>query len=383
MTINTVPSNNSTFTTDLTTFLQEEDPDRFRDMFTGFISSGGTHATGAGLVHSPASLTAYPGGHYITETGAITYPDSTTHIWVICHKDTTTAVTNWTRVSGTHYLFRNTGSGTRPALPVVESAILMKVTTSGGAVTVVVDARILSTSGNILAVTDNAIPRYNGTVGGVLQNSGVIIDDSDNITLTALSTIDGRDISVDGTKLDGIEALADVTDYTNVNAALGAADANFVFNTAGGDFDFTLESDLNPFMFHVNAGNNSVHIDNSLLTGAGDGDLVMANNKSFQFINNAGTTSANTGISLDTSDNLNMHVPATTDTFQLRWAATLKITFNQSNSGAGLNFIGESSSDHPAPSTNNVAIYTRETGGKTELVARFATGAVQQIAIEP
>ncbi|MDO9535090.1 MAG: hypothetical protein Q7J85_07100 [Bacillota bacterium] len=46
-----------------------------------------------------------------------------------------------------------------------------------------------------------------------------------NVENTAHSTdahimaIDGRDVSVDGTKLDGIEALADVTDNTNVNAA--------------------------------------------------------------------------------------------------------------------------------------------------------------------
>jgi len=141
---NTVPVAGASFLSDLQNFLREEDPDRFRDMFTGFIVSGGTHATGAGLVHTPASLTAYPGGHFITETGAITYPDSATHIWVICHKDTTTAVTDWTRVSGTHYLFRNTGSATRPALPVPESTILMKVTTSGGAVTVVEDHRIVT-----------------------------------------------------------------------------------------------------------------------------------------------------------------------------------------------------------------------------------------------
>lgn len=141
---NTIPAAGASFLSDLQNFLREEDPDRFRDMFIGFIVSGGTHVTGAGLVHTPDSLTAYPGGHYITETGAITYPDSTTHIWVICHKDTTTAVTDWTRVSGTHYLFRNTGSGTKPALPVVESAILMKVTTSGGAVTVVEDHRELA-----------------------------------------------------------------------------------------------------------------------------------------------------------------------------------------------------------------------------------------------
>jgi hypothetical protein len=32
-------------------------------------------------------------------------------------------------------------------------------------------------------------------------------------------TVDGRDVATDGTKLDGIEALADVTDVTNVTAA--------------------------------------------------------------------------------------------------------------------------------------------------------------------
>lgn len=38
-----------------------------------------------------------------------------------------------------------------------------------------------------------------------------------NVTLTG--TVDGRDIATDGTKLDGIEALADVTDTANVTAA--------------------------------------------------------------------------------------------------------------------------------------------------------------------
>jgi hypothetical protein len=37
--------------------------------------------------------------------------------------------------------------------------------------------------------------------------------------LTLSGTVDGRDLATDGSKLDGIEALADVTDATNVNAA--------------------------------------------------------------------------------------------------------------------------------------------------------------------
>ena len=37
--------------------------------------------------------------------------------------------------------------------------------------------------------------------------------------ITTNSTFDGRDVATDGTKLDGIEASADVTDATNVAAA--------------------------------------------------------------------------------------------------------------------------------------------------------------------
>ncbi len=43
-----------------------------------------------------------------------------------------------------------------------------------------------------------------------------------NLTFSATQTVDGRDLSVDGAKLDGIEASADVTDTANVTAA-GAA----------------------------------------------------------------------------------------------------------------------------------------------------------------
>ena len=39
------------------------------------------------------------------------------------------------------------------------------------------------------------------------------------VNITVTGTVDGRDIATDGTKLDGIEANADVTDATNVTAA--------------------------------------------------------------------------------------------------------------------------------------------------------------------
>ena len=50
--------------------------------------------------------------------------------------------------------------------------------------------------------------------------------------LTTNSTIDGRDVAVDGTKLDGIEALADVTDTANVTAAGALMDSELTNITA-------------------------------------------------------------------------------------------------------------------------------------------------------
>jgi len=46
-------------------------------------------------------------------------------------------------------------------------------------------------------------------------------------------------------------------------------------------------------------------------------------------------------------------------------------------------FLGEERADVAAPAANHGVIYFRDTGGKTELVARFPTDAIQQIAIEP
>jgi hypothetical protein len=50
------------------------------------------------------------------------------------------------------------------------------------------------------------------------------------------------------------------------------------------------------------------------------------------------------------------------------------------------NFIelSERSADFDAPGSDRVKIYAKDSGGgKTKLVARFATGAVQDIATEP
>ena len=104
------------------------------------------------------------------------------------------------------------------------------------------------------SATANVIPRYNGTTGKIIKSTGYTIDDDNTLLTDGLvnsttivaaplvaaddieeyntdagvtvetvlvkdGLVDGRDVSVDGTKLDGVEALADVTDAANVDAA--------------------------------------------------------------------------------------------------------------------------------------------------------------------
>lgn len=57
---------------------------------------------------------------------------------------------------------------------------------------------------------DNALPKSGGTMTG-------------NIAFSGSQTVDGRDLSADGSKLDGIESGADVTDATNVGSAIHGA----------------------------------------------------------------------------------------------------------------------------------------------------------------
>jgi hypothetical protein len=64
----------------------------------------------------------------------------------------------------------------------------------------------------------NALPKSGGAMTGAI---------------TTNSTFDGRDVATDGTKLDGIEASADVTDTTNVVAALSAGTG--ISLSAGGE----------------------------------------------------------------------------------------------------------------------------------------------------
>lgn len=101
------------------------------------------------------------------------------------------------------------------------------VEATGSKVTVVLHIEGTTSSHVAIPITTEVLDaiflRQDGTedlVGNMLVSNGI--------------TIDGRDLSVDGTKLDGIESAADVTDATNV-AAAGAAMSGGAFHDGFSD----------------------------------------------------------------------------------------------------------------------------------------------------
>lgn len=79
--------------------------------------------------------------------------------------------------------------------------------------------------------TNNAIARYDGTTGKIIQNSSVIIDDSDNITGVNNLTVGGN-LTVDGTTTTVNSATLDVAD-ANITVNVGGNQAAADLNKAG------------------------------------------------------------------------------------------------------------------------------------------------------
>ena len=103
----------------------------------------------------------------------------------------------------------------------------LDVTTDSGTIAIDLDSETLTVSGGTgldSSATGNAITVAIDSTVATLTGSQTLTNKtltapviSGNLTTDGL--LDGRDVAADGTKLDGVEASADVTDTTNVTAA--------------------------------------------------------------------------------------------------------------------------------------------------------------------
>lgn len=123
---------------------------------------------------------------------------------------------------------------------------------------------------------DAALPKAGGIMTG-------------NITMSGTETVDGRDLSVDGAKLDGIESGADVTDTANVTAAGALMDSELASEAAVKAINQQLTTTSSPSFTAVSTDTisevtsaNGVSIDSAKLK---DGNFVPATTKGVEYTN--------------------------------------------------------------------------------------------------
>jgi hypothetical protein len=122
------------------------------------------------------------------------------------------------------------------------------------------------------------------------------VDVTGNITVSG--TVDGRDLATDGTKLDGIEANADVTDATNVAAAGAVMDGDFTANgfmkrTGAG----TYTVDTNTYLTSISVGGLS----DITVTNVADNEVLAYDSTSSTWINQ---TAAEAGLATSSQGTL-------------------------------------------------------------------------------
>ena len=157
-----------------------------------------------------------------------------------------------------------------------------------------------SGTGNVVGPAssiDNSVVRFDTTTGKLIQDSAVTIDDSGNITTAG--TVDGRDISVDGTKLDTIATGAEVNTVDSVNTQTGVVvlDADDIDDTATTN-KFVTATDITKLSntSGTNTGDQTITLTGDI-TGSGTSSFattISAGSVDIPMLSTTGTADATT-----------------------------------------------------------------------------------------
>lgn len=113
---------------------------------------------------------------------------------------------------------------------------------------------VMTIASAVLTTADiNAGTVDNVIIGGTTPVAGDFTALGATGNITVGGTVDGRDVATDGTKLDGIEALADVTDTANVTAAGALMDSELTDIAAIKALDQGVATTNSPTFVTINA----------------------------------------------------------------------------------------------------------------------------------
>jgi hypothetical protein len=159
----------------------------------------------------------------------------------------------------------------------------------------------VTTSSLVATTADINAGTIDGTViGGASAAAGTFTSVSASGNITVTGTVDGRDVAADGSKLDGIEAGADVTDTANVTSAGALMDSELTNLAAVKAINQSLTTTSSPSFSNITVSGTvdgrDVSVDGSKLDGIAAGAQVnVATNLSYSTGATTGTVNSSTG----------------------------------------------------------------------------------------
>jgi len=118
----------------------------------------------------------------------------------------------------------------------------------------------------------DTLKAYNGSLWSPITVFDQSLNTTDSVTFADLTvngnvsvtgTVDGRDVSSDGSKLDGIEALADVTDTANVTAAGAVMDSELTSEASVKAIDQGLATTDSPTFAGLTVDTDTFYVDST------------------------------------------------------------------------------------------------------------------------
>lgn len=199
---------------------------------------------------------------------------------------------------------------------------------------------IITRSGKGSPLTHNEVDANFTNLNGDKYEAG---DSPSFGSVTVTGTVDGRDIAADGSKLDGIEAGADVTDTANVTAAGALMDSELTDEAAVKALDQGVATTDSPSFagltvdtstFYVDSTNNRIGIGTSSPATALDvAGTVTATDY-------AGDGSGLTGVASDTTQAEATWEAGTGTTESIVSPAKIKAAIEALASGGGVTLLG-------------------------------------------
>ena len=193
----------------------------------------------------------------------------------------------------------------------------------------------VTTSSLVATTADINGGTIDGTViGGASTAAGSFTSVSASGNITVTGTVDGRDVAADGSKLDGIEAGADVTDTANVTSAGALMDSELTNLAAVKAINQSLTTTSSPSFSNITVSGTvdgrDVSVDGSKLDGIAAGAQVnVATNLTYSTASTTGTVNSSTGT--------NATIPAATTSLAGLLTGSDKTKLNGIASGAQVN----------------------------------------------